>query len=146
MINGKVIDVEYPLETAREAFWLAYKSAGAASGMGMLQARDNVNRENVFENVKNEGDYPGEPIRSGDGELYGDYVFGRMLKLRLEIKGEGVEVPTTEVDPRYQGWARKYESYEELIQAAVENVAEMDESEIEMQDKGYWQRFKDLVT
>lgn len=140
-----LIETEYPLETAREAFWLAYQASSPARGMGALQARDDASREEVFENVKNEGDYPG-PSRSEDGEYYGDYVFGRMLKLRLEIEEGGVEVPESEPDRSYQSWATVYSSYEDLVRTAAQNVAEMDEGEIETVDRGLWDKIKNSVT
>lgn len=140
MLNSKTVEVEYPLETAKEAFWLAYKAAGGARGMGAFQARGDATREDVFENVQAEGDYPGEPRASGN-ELYGDYVFGRMLKLRLAVADEGVEVPTTDVRPDYQSWSREYSSYEALVEAAAENVASMDETI----DRSLWERIKDAV-
>lgn len=146
MLNSKEIEVEYPLETIREAFFLAYQAASPASGMGMLQARENPPREEIFQNVATEGDYPGGATRSGDNEFYGDYVFGRMLKLRLGVTENGVEVPTTEISRRYQGWANTYGSYEELVETAAENVAEMDEDEIETIDKSYWEKFKDAIS
>jgi hypothetical protein len=135
------IDAEYPLETAREAFWLAYKAAGAPSGMGMLQAKQDADRYDVFDNVMSEGDYPGTP-NAQPGEFNGDYVFGRMLKLNIRIQDGAVYVPDRPIQRNYQSWASRYDSYRDLVECAAVKVAEMDEDEIETLDKSIWDKLK----
>lgn len=131
-MRGQEFEVENDAEDViAEAFWLAYQSAGGARGMGALQENPNATKEDVWENVRNEGDYPGDPNAS-DGEYHGDYVFGKMLKLRLWNASESswfgesknaVAVPNTEINRRYQAWASDYDTYEELIREADSNLS-----------------------
>lgn len=107
-------------EIIKRAFWLAYKAA-RTSEMGFLKARDDASEDDVWENVKVMGDYPFGSSRTKRGEFYGDYVFGRMLKLRLNIHGReiGIDYPSTKVDIKYQSWGSTYPTYEELLRAAT---------------------------
>lgn len=117
-------------EVIKEAFWLAYQSTGRPGGMGSLQENSDATKAEVWDNVRNAGDYPGSP-NTAENEYYGDYVFGKMLKLRLWNDSESnwlgsktnvVSVPRTDVNRRYQGWATGYDSYEELIRKADQNL------------------------
>ena len=67
-----------PEEVMKEAFWLAWNACGGPLGMGFLQNKPDATKENIWDNVTVSGDYP-MPINRG--EVYGDYVFGRMMKL-----------------------------------------------------------------
>jgi len=139
------IDVDYPLKTVQEAFWLAYKAA-KSRGMGVLQRKEDADRSDVFENVLMEGDYPGDPTNE-PGEFNGDYVFGRMLKLTIRIQDGSVYVPKSDVDPSYQSWASTYDSYRDLIECAKAKVAEMDPNEIETLDSStVWDKIKNMFS
>ena len=94
-----------PRTLAKRAFFLAYEAAGGPQGMGMLSARANVTEEDVYANVVGNGDYTMQPEREPERKMYGDYVFGRMLKLSIEVKDDGVETPEYEPRRDYQGWA-----------------------------------------
>lgn len=74
-----------PELVVKRAFFLAWKACGETFGMGMLQDNPNANKEAVWENVKTRGDYPGSgPENAKPGSAYGDYVFGRMMKLSID--------------------------------------------------------------
>ena len=103
----------------KEYFWLAYDAAGGlgARGMGRLQARAAVDKEQVFANVKCCGDYPLNTNKPGD--LYADYVFGRMLKVGIRFRENVVEIRNDETDLGYQAWCMVYPTYEKLLHAAA---------------------------
>jgi hypothetical protein len=105
----------------KRMFWLAYQACGGVSGMGILQMRDETTEDEVFENVKTRGDYPGGPYGKPN-EYYGDYVFGRMMKLRVEINGDAVAIPTSKPEWDYQGWSIQYPSYLNLFEEACKSL------------------------
>ena len=103
----------------RAFFFLAYRAAGGATGMGTFQARSDVTPAQVLDNVRNSGDYPGES-QNTDEHIHADYVFGRMLKVGLRVEGDEIIVASGEARPDYQGWARTYPKYEDLVKAAAD--------------------------
>jgi len=121
------IEVEDPKAVVEEAFWLAWQACGGTTGMGFLRDRGpSTTKEQVIANVSNAGDYFGG-IPQEDGTMYGDYVFGRMMKLRLKFDESGVvfsdEMPRWD----YQAWCGKYKTYEALVRAAIESITEQTE-------------------
>lgn len=116
------IEHSNPTALAKRAFFLAYQACGGTFGMGILQARDGATEDDVWENVKTRGDYPSahgvEPDRP-----YGDYVFGRMMKLGLEVHQDGVSCIERKPTPDYQAWSRRYPTYESLVRAAADSLA-----------------------
>jgi hypothetical protein len=106
-------------QLAKRIFFLAYEACGRASGMGVLQERRSVTEEMVWNNVRGQGDYPMSFDRPG--HPYGDYVFGRMMKLFITVTAD-VDLPDTEPRADYQSWCVKYPSYEALATAAVESL------------------------
>lgn len=120
-----ILTVKEPLKTVKRAFWLAYKSA-FAQGLGRLQMRPGITTEDdVWKEV-----YQGTTADDPTGRAYGDYVFGKMMKLTLEWSSLGVTrtVKTPDSTPKqdYQSWAQIYPSYDLLITEA-ETSLEMDE-------------------
>jgi hypothetical protein len=107
---------------AKRAFWLAWQACGGPLGMGFLQDNPDATEEDVWANVQSYGDYPATPAR-GAGEVYGDYVFGRMMKLGLRFSTDtvGTDYPD-EPTPDYQGWCIKYPTHEDLIEAAIADL------------------------
>src|SRR6266446_1478173 len=96
-------------------------------GMGILQSHDRATKEEVLANVQDKGDYPKGAneipgFADKPGEMYGDYVFGRMMKLGLQWGKDFVEFRDSVPRPDYQSWCRKYPTYEALIQAAIESL------------------------
>ena len=103
---------------AKSFFWLAYQACGGPLGMGFLQARDSVTADDVINNVETSGDYHGDP-HTADGEYYGDYVFGRMMKTGLRFNGQEVSVDDEPARPDYQAWCHKYPSQNDLFMSAA---------------------------
>jgi hypothetical protein len=121
-----------PEEVVKEAFWLAWNACGSPLGMGMFQDNPRATKEDIWNNLnqgKLGGDYPNmEKVNvlrpNSKGDLYADYVFGRMMKLGFEWDGDGVTIDENRTLRRdYQGWCGKYPTYLSLIEAAIRNVA-----------------------
>ena len=117
MSTRKYASGEEALKVAKEAMWLAYGAAGGPFGMGFMQVKADAAKEEVWSRAFNMGDYAG---RGGmpPSEVNGDYVFGRMLKLRFSIKGDSLEIPDHEPRNDYQAWCDDYPTYAALFDAA----------------------------
>ncbi|MFA6244195.1 MAG: hypothetical protein WC655_24850 [Candidatus Hydrogenedentales bacterium] len=113
---------EEALAIAKEALWLAWNAAGGPSGMGAFQNNPGADKEAVWAQAYNMGDYTGK--HGGNPErINADYVFGRMLKLRFEISGASLEIPDHEPRWDYQGWSGpKYPTYAALFDEAEAEV------------------------
>lgn len=111
-----------PIALTKRIFWLAYQAAANPFGMGLFQARSNVTEDQVWSNVSTNGDYvmntnpPDSP--------YGDYVFGKMMKLGVTISYEGVSVSDSKPRGDYQSWSHAYPTYEDLVNTAIATLAE----------------------
>jgi hypothetical protein len=94
--------------------------------MGFLQNCPGATEEKVWNNVVSHGDYPGgaEICRDKPGTAYGDYVFGRMMKLSINWTKDAVEVRDSEPRRDYQSWCGVYPTYADLIEAAVKSLEE----------------------
>ncbi|MEN6549969.1 MAG: hypothetical protein ABFE07_28330 [Armatimonadia bacterium] len=108
-------------QVAKRIFWLAWQACGGPLGAGWLQNHPEATEADVWQNVCTNGDYPGNPS-SRPGDAYGDYVFGRMMKLTVLYKAD--EVALNDERPRgdYQAWCRQYRTYEELAKAALTSL------------------------
>lgn len=116
------IQHENAVELAKEMFWLAWQACGGPVGMGTLRDRPGVTKEDIWEQITGQvaGDYL---IPQGKaGEPYGDYVFGRMMKMGLTVTADYVEFHDGDIREDYQAWSRKYPSYEALAKHAIENL------------------------
>ncbi len=107
---------------AKHAFYLAWQACGVPVGMGRLQDRPAATEDDVWGNVTAAGDYasgtdykPREP--------YGDYVFGRMMKLGILVETDAVEVRNHAPALDYQAWCGVYPTYDALIEAAIASLA-----------------------
>ena len=109
------------VELVRHAFFLAYNACPGAGGMGVFQARNNVTEEHVWNNVITRGDYPSGFGNDRPERPYGDYVFGRMMKLGCEFNEKEGTVTISDSEPRwdYQSWCGKFKTYEFLFVAAA---------------------------
>lgn len=94
---------------AKRCFWLAFQAARAA-GLGWLHATDasEATEDAVWSEVEKD-----------DRGYYGDYIFGRMMKMQLPREGE---VPSRTLQPDYQSWCGTYGTYAALIAAARETL------------------------
>lgn len=110
-------------QLAKRMFWLAWKACGGALGMGFLQDNPGANEEAVWKNVMTAGDYAGgQFMKTPSGKPYGDYVFGRMMKMGVDFVEDGIVLPTPDRDkPRhdYQAWCSKYRTQHELAKEAA---------------------------
>ena len=95
-------------------------------GMGMFQDNPTADKEAVWKNVYDAEDYPGGKKIAGfrrEGEAYGDYVFGRMMKLNIQLDTESLEFSDSAPRLDYQSWCGKYPTYEVLYDSAVKSLA-----------------------
>jgi hypothetical protein len=121
------INVKNAEKVVKEAFWLAWQ-ASRVFGMGHLKASPGETKESVWKNVKNAGEYgegAAELMGSNKtGMAYGDYVFGRMMKLRIEYDRDSITVRDDMPIPGYQSWCSVYKTYQDLIEAAKKSLGQ----------------------
>ncbi len=108
---------------ASRALFLAY-NASNVMGMGAFQAQDNKLESEVFDNVIHKRDYPGrsETPDLTNCRLYADYVFGRMMKLVINVNNSTLEFSDDKPRLDYQSWGSKYKSYDKLFKAAMKEL------------------------
>ena len=118
-----------PVHVAKRAYYLAWDNAGPPVGMGILQDRPGSKEDEVWAAVCGSADYPGDfksakQNRDGSLTVEGDYVFGRMMKLRMRITEDAIEVMDhgRPFDVQYSGFAFKYGDADELISAAIQSL------------------------
>lgn len=103
------------------------KLAGLLLVLVFLQAMPNATEDEVWDNVMNRGDYPGGSSvfsNKKDNEAYGDYVFGRMMKLNIKFDKDAgtIEISDRKPDASYNGWAFTYSSCKELAEDAARSL------------------------
>lgn len=104
-------------EVLKSALWLAFVAAGGPRGSGWLQDRSGATKEDVFQRAFGEGDYLFRRAKGSD--INADYVFGRMIKLRVSRPAPKVlEVRDQTPDIEYQSWCGRYPTYDSLFDAA----------------------------
>lgn len=128
------LNVDNPELVVREACWLAWQACGSPFGMGTLQNKPDATKEDVWRNIHtgpHGGDYTLEgPVNekmvvvggTEPGRVSADYVFGRMMKLRLEWDKDGVKFDDYPPRADYQSWCGKYPTYQDLIEASVKSL------------------------
>lgn len=117
-----LFECEKSIEVCKRAFYLAYEACCPASSMGILQARSSVTEDDIWEQVTGQkaGDYC---IPQGSATRpTADYVFGKMMKLRVELFSYGIKVPDSEPRGDYQSWCWKYPAYQALFEAANKEI------------------------
>lgn len=120
-----VVDATKTTDVVKRAFFLAYQACGGAVGLGVLQDRGGVTEEHVWGNVLTRGDYPTLPGQTENpSRPYGDYVFGRMMKMGCKFTNSTGEIEISDSKPRgdYQAWCGKYPSHETLFVAAANSL------------------------
>lgn len=95
------------IKVAKRAMFLAYESAYPV-GMGFLQAREGLKEEDIYKATE----------QHRPGALYGDYVYGRMMKLGIEFTFSSVTIQGPFISD-YQSFSGKYTNPEDLINAAI---------------------------
>ena len=127
----------------KRMFTLAYAACGGTAGMGIFQERKSVSEDEIWRNVYTMGVYPGTASRTKEdtasGDAYGDYVFGRMMKLRVQFdkRAGTITIPDYAPQADYQGWSsgkpkvasdvpysltNKYPSYLALLEHAINDI------------------------
>lgn len=108
-------------KVAHRALFLAY-NASVVFGMGAFRAVENTTEEQVVNNILNRGDYPTIRTYSESTHIYADYVFGRMMKLHMDVVDNTIETQPIKLNQGFQSWSKKYKSYEKLIKAAMKEL------------------------
>jgi hypothetical protein len=110
-----------PNAFAKRLFYLAWKACGSPLGMGVFRNRPQATEDEVFQNVLSAGDYACN-MRSSETGLYGDYVFGRMMKFGFEVNNGVFEFRDDDFRPDYQGFARTYPNSAALVDATAKSL------------------------
>lgn len=110
-----------PKAIVKRAFFLAYQACKVEFGNGVLQARRDATEEDVWHNVVNRSDYPGAQLPP-ETEPYGDYVFGRMMKLHVRYDDRLIAVPKGTASVSHQMWAGTYPSFANLFECAAASL------------------------
>ena len=105
---------------ASRLFYLAWQACGGPMGMGVFQNRPQATEQEVFNNVLTHGDYPGN--HNSYSEVYGDYVFGRMMKFGFSMEDGLLVFRDSPFAPDYQGFSRKYKTLQSLLDATSESI------------------------
>ena len=108
-------------QVAKEALWLAWNACKYPIGMGVFQDKPSATKEDVIDNILNDGDYPSSKRFSNSrSKINADYVFGRMTKLGCSPAKDGIQYPDDDLDAGYQSWCWVYPTYDVLFKAAVD--------------------------
>jgi hypothetical protein len=104
----------------KRAFWLAWLACEKTTGLGFLKDRPDASEEDVWNNVKINGDYPINHNKRN--EFYADYVFGRMMKWGCEIKKEMIYIQDKTFNIEYQSFSIKYKDNQSLINETAKSI------------------------
>ena len=88
--------------------------------MGVLKDAPGADKDAVWQNVRSSGDYPRN--RNAPSQPSADYVFGRMMKLRVEYGPESITFPDHHPSRDYQAWAVDYPTYDALFDATLKSL------------------------
>jgi hypothetical protein len=112
------------VNVASRALFIAY-NASLVFGMGAFKAQENKTENEVFNNVITKGDYPGKLQSIPDMSnchLYADYVYGRMMKLKMTIVNNTIQFYDDKPKIGFQSWATTYKSYNKLFKLAMKEL------------------------
>lgn len=128
IVMGKFKTVLHsPEKVAKRAIYLAWK-ASSVEGMGFLRDNPEATEDDVWNNVFNSSDYPGDskdPRTEGSKLIISaDYVFGRMMKLLLVIVEDGVEYRDDVLRMEYESWHVSFRSYPDLLNEAEKSLSQ----------------------
>lgn len=88
--------------------------ASSVRGMGVLQDRGPALSEDDIWSRKSDNGFGCK-----EGTINADYVFGRMMKLRLGYDATSVTIDDEYWSPDYQSFCRRFNNAEHLFDAAV---------------------------
>lgn len=118
-INEEHVTTEVFAKRLFYNLWLV----SSVAGMGVFQDRGVVPQEVVIERAINDTEYSGtRPLPNG--KLYGDYIFGRMMKTGFEWNEKEISIPDSYQKPRlnYQSWARQYPTIEKAVMTTADDL------------------------
>lgn len=115
-----------PEVLAKRIVFLAWKACGGPMGMGILQNNPGAGEAEVWKQAFGRGDYGGMGAKAG--QVYADYVFGRMMKLTLSWDASSVTLSDAECRLDYQSWCSTYPTYEALAKAAIASLTPVAEA------------------
>ena len=107
---------------AKRIMYLAWK-ASRCLGLGFLQDRGEQNEEEVWASMMGRRDYGGFLANTNQtGDVYADYVNGRMMKLGIKWSEGEISLNNDNFDREYQSFARLYPTAQSLFDKAVESL------------------------
>jgi len=114
----KVKILHNPEIFCKRLFWLLWQACGKPFGMGILKDRPNATEDEVWDNIKNSGDYIGNIRHAPSNVFYADYVFGRMMKINVRIlDSHNIEIDDGPYDIEYQMWSDNYPTPQSIVEA-----------------------------
>jgi hypothetical protein len=114
------------ISVVKRAVFLAYE-ASLVLGTSVMCAPGGQTEEDVWNNICSAGDYPPgmtSKVRNKKGNVYVDYVFGRMMKLGFRWDETMVEIKENVLKKDYQPWCETYPTFQHLIDAAIKSLCE----------------------
>ena len=116
-------------DVVKRAMFLAWQACGGALGNGIFQDRGpGMTEAQVWEQLVEKGDYSGgnafgqrNTDEADQGDVYGDYVFGRMMKVGYSWS-DGDRINYYHDDKLtldYQAWCGRYPTHQALLDAAA---------------------------
>lgn len=97
---------------AKRMMYLAWQACGGTQGMGFMRNHPEATEDEVWQNVRTRGDYVRIPGQDKPGEVYADYVFGRMMKMGLTYAADSVSWHDSTPRRDYQAWCGVYRTVE----------------------------------
>lgn len=92
-------------DVVKRILFICYSRTNFPTGMGILQVRNGATEQQVFDGAYHKTDYPGGRIGIRDeNSLDADYVFGRMMKIRLAWTDSTVSISPDSFRFDYQSW------------------------------------------
>lgn len=104
----------------KRIMFLAWQ-ASQVSGIGWLQDRGWQPEEVVWQAMYNRQDCPMDNIdgKNKPGEVYADYVFGRMMKLGIKWDEATISTSTGDFRSDYQSFCHQYRTFADLVEVAA---------------------------
>ena len=118
---------EKALAVAKEAIWLAWQACGGPSGYGLMRDKPSADRDAVWKQAYERGDYSGRHPGERPEDVSADYVFGRMMKLYFKVKGDTISHNDSTPRRDYQAWCGRYPTYAALFDAAEQTLSQSGE-------------------
>jgi hypothetical protein len=110
----------------KRAFALVYKACDPAMGWGLLQAgrvegKADLPEDVIWKCVYNQEDYPGA-THNHPGDVYGDYVFGRMMKWGVRFDSETIDGYKSHFNREYESFCDIYPDNKAIFDATAKDL------------------------